>query len=425
MQSEFQCTLFLAGNPEGKPATVTVRANGFGVKHEGGTFEIPFHQTQASKGGYNDSMLVLSGPGPQGRVSLYFGDQGIVRAMSGYRLPPLLAAQLSGARGGGKGKWVLLVLLLLVGLGYGLYWLGAWGFGKVVDVAVQHVPAEWEVELGKQAATETLTQQRVCGNLEMNRAVNDIGSRLVAAVESPPYEFRIKVIDSPDVNAFALPGGYVFVNWGLLRKAASADEAAGVLAHEIQHALRRHGLRNVVGRASIALIVGLAVGDVQGVGGLAAGLASELAALSFSREQEEEADALGLDLVYRARFRPEGMPDFFLKMKEEEASRGMTLPSFLSTHPDTDARIEALKAEIVRRGEGMPEPFARDWAAAVASCDPVPLSDPDADVGTADAGEAEAEEKAGTRTADPGGKKEAADEAATAPSPPSTASRGR
>ncbi len=381
MQGEFSCTLFLSGNSEGKPATATIRVNGFEVRHEGGTFEVPFHQVQASRGGYNDSMLVLSGPGPQGPVMMYFADRGIVRGLSGYRLPPLLASQLSGAGGGGKGKWILMLVLVLAGLGYGLYWVGAWGFGKAVDMAVEHVPPEWETELGKQAATETLTQQRVCSNVAVNRAVNDIGSRLVAAVEAPPYTFRFKIIDSPDVNAFALPGGYVFVNYGLLQKAATPDEVAGVLAHEIQHALKRHGLRNVVGRASIAIIVGLAVGDVQGVGGLAAGLASELAALSFSREQEEEADRLGLDLVYQARFRPEGMPDFFVKMKDEEAKRGITLPSFLSTHPDTDARIDALKGEIVRRGEGTPEPLAGDWPASIAACDPVPLSDPDAEAG--------------------------------------------
>jgi len=384
MQGEFGCTLFLSGNTDGKPATVTIRAKGFAVQHGGGKFEIPFHLVQASKGGYNESMLVLSGPGPQGPVSLYLADRSIVGALRGYRLPVSLGAQLAGSGGGGKAKWVILVLLVLAGIGYGLYWAGAWGFGKAVDMAVEHVPPEWEVELGKQAATETLTQQRVCGNAEANRAVNDIGNRLVAAVDSPPYEFRFKIIDSPDVNAFALPGGYVFVNWGLLQKADNPDEVAGVLAHEIQHALKRHGLRNVVGRASIALVVALAVGDVQGVGGLAAGLASELAALSFSREQEEEADRLGLDLVYLAKFKPQGMPDFFLKMRDEEAKRGMNLPSFLSTHPDTDARIDVLKAEVASRGGGTPEPLAGDWAASLTSCDPIPLSDPDAEAGKAE-----------------------------------------
>jgi Zn-dependent protease with chaperone function len=384
MQGEFGCTLFLPASADGRPASVTIRANGFSVKHEGGSFEIPFHQVQASKGGYGDSMLILSGPGPQGPVSMYFADRGVVSGLSGYRLPPLLASQLSGSGGGGKAKWVLLVLLVLAGIGYGLYWVGAWGFGKAVDLAVEHVPPEWEVELGKQAATETLTQQRVCGNVAVNGTVNDIGNRLVAALDAPPYTFRFKIVDSPDVNAFALPGGYVFVNYGLLQKAATPDEVAGVMAHEIQHALLRHGLRNVVGRASIAIIVGLAVGDVQGVGGLAAGLAGELAALSFSREQEEEADRLGLDLVYRAKFAPGGMPDFFVKMKDEEEKRGIALPSFLSTHPDTDARIEALKAEITRRGTGSPEPLARDWAVSIAACDPIPLSDPDAEAGKAE-----------------------------------------
>ena len=187
--------------------------------------------------------------------------------------------------------------------------------------------------------------------------------------------------DSPDVNAFALPGGYIFVNYGLIEKAATPEEVAGVLAHEIQHVLKRHGLKNVVGRAGLGLILGLLLGDLEGLGGLIIGASSELAALSFSREQEEEADALGLELLYAANIDPSGLPSFFEKLSAEQESKGTALPSFLSTHPDTTERIRVLTAEIESRGQGEGRQFTFSWEAAKAGCSPVSQSDPDEPVG--------------------------------------------
>jgi predicted Zn-dependent protease len=248
----------------------------------------------------------------------------------------------------------------------------------VVDFAVEQIPVEMEVELGKAAAGQQLGDMQVCSAAPVNQAIDEMGKRLVEGLGETPYTYRFVVVDIPDVNAFALPGGYIFINWGLVEKAETADQVAGVVAHEIQHAVARHGLRNVIARAGIWMLVGALLGDLQGVGGLIAGGAGELAALSFSREQEDEADRLGLDLLYAAHFDPSGMPQFFEKLKEEQAKLGLDFPSFMSSHPDTDARISNLQAKIVARGKSEVTPLSLTWETVKeAGCLPVHHSDPD------------------------------------------------
>ncbi len=112
-----------------------------------------------------------------------------------------------------------------------------------------------------------------------------------------------------------------------------------------------------------------------------AGGAGELAALSFSREQEDEADRLGLELLFEAKFDPSGMPQFFELLKEEQAKLGLSLPSFMSSHPDTDARISNLQAKIVARGKSETTPLSLTWSEVKeAGCRPIHHSDPDKQV---------------------------------------------
>lgn len=387
MISTYQCTVFVPGANRGVPGTAEVSSMAMRVQWDDGSVEFPYHALSAQRGGYNKKMLVLSGSQEGQPYSFYFESREIAEALSGYRLPPGLATQLDRAAPrrsifGGIAFWLLLGFGLLVGL----YFAVAAASDKVVDFAVDQIPVDMEVELGKAAAGQQLGDMQVCAAPLVNTAIDEMGDRLVTGLGQTPYTYRFKVVDVPDVNAFALPGGYIFINWGLIDKADTPDQVAGVLAHEIQHAVERHGLRNVIARAGIGLLVGLLFGDLQGLGGLIAGGAGELAALSFSREQEDEADARGLELLYAANFDPRGMPQFFEKLKEEQASKGLSLPSFMSTHPDTDARIANLDALIDAQGEGEIKPLSVDWKELKeAGCQPAHHSDPDKPVEVATA----------------------------------------
>ncbi len=382
MSGSVPCTVFLPGSSQGLVGSASARAQSMFFEWEGGAIEFPYHALSLSKGGYDNRKLVFSGEGEDGGYTFYC-DAGPVReALSHFRLPPGFSSQVSKASAGGGFKGVIGWLLLGAAVLVGLYFAVMAGFDSAIDFAVENIPVEMEVELGKAAAGQQLGDMQVCSAPAVLGAMEEMSGRLVGALGETPYTWRVLVVDVPDVNAFALPGGYIFINWGLIDKADSADEVAGVLAHEIQHAVHRHGLRNVIARAGITLVVALAFGDAQGLAGLVAGASGELAALSFSREQEEEADREGMKLLIAAGFDPQGMPTFFAKLKEEQKKKGLDLPSFMSTHPDTDARIENLRQLIESNEEPHINPLSLPWEQVkTAGCIPLRHADPDKAVG--------------------------------------------
>ena len=170
------------------------------------------------------------------------------------------------------------------------------------------------------------------------------------------YRFEIVVSNSQEVNAFALPGGYIVVNAGLILTADNASEVLGVLAHEMSHVTEQHGLRNVINTAGVFLLVDALLGDVSGVLAMLTNAAPLLINQSYSRQFEAEADAIGLQLLAKARIDPSGFVNFFEKMIaleqkqlesiEDQNTRELVEDAmgFLSTHPATEERIENIEA---------------------------------------------------------------------------------
>ena len=180
-------------------------------------------------------------------------------------------------------------------------------------------------------------------------AVQIVGKRLARPAES--LEFHL--VDKPDINAFAAPGGIVVVYAGLIDKSASAEELAGVLAHEIAHVELRHSLRQIVKSAGLRIILTGLSGDYAPLGGWAA----QLGELKFSRDAERAADARGLERLEEARIDPLGMLRFF----EALAANTPSGPALLSTHPATAERIAWLREAVTNRKAGPVEPIAIDW----------------------------------------------------------------
>ena len=187
--------------------------------------------------------------------------------------------------------------------------------------------------------------------------VNRVGQNLVRNSDAK-VPFTIKVLDSEEVNAFALPGGFFFVNSGLILKADNESELAGVMAHEIAHVAARHGTRQatrgtIINYASIPLIfMGGWTGYAIRQG---AGLAIPLGFLTFSRGFESEADMLGLEYMYKAGYDPTSFVDFFEKIQTMEKKKPGTLSKVFSTHPMTDDRIKSAQKNISEILKSKPE----------------------------------------------------------------------
>jgi predicted Zn-dependent protease len=181
--------------------------------------------------------------------------------------------------------------------------------------------------------------------------------RMTAQISDSPYKFEVTVVKSDVINAFALPGGYVVVFTGLIKKAESGEEVAGVLSHELNHVLQRHGLERIVKSLGLMAVAAIVFGNQQGLVGMMKQLGVELFTLKFGREQETEADLKGLQLLQRAKIDPAGMITFFERLSAKDEGR----MEWLSTHPMSAARAERLKAELAALPKKSPEPFTFDW----------------------------------------------------------------
>src|SRR5271169_3423947 len=209
---------------------------------------------------------------------------------------------------------------------------------------------EHEIALGKQLSAEVERQAKFINDPVVVEYVNRVGQNLVRNSDAQ-VPFTIKVIDSDVVNAFALPGGFFYVNSGLILHADEESELAGVMAHEIAHVCARHGTRQetkstIVQLASIPAMIfipytwaGYAI--YQGMN-----FAIPLTFLKFSRGDEAEADYLGEQYMYKAGYDPNSLVAFFEKVEADEKKEPGTIPKIFSTHPPTPDRIEAIQKEI-------------------------------------------------------------------------------
>ena len=207
---------------------------------------------------------------------------------------------------------------------------------------------EKEIALGRIMAEEVEHQAKVVDDSIIAEYVNRVGQNLVRNSDAK-VPFTIKVLDSDEVNAFALPGGFFFVNTGLILKADSESELAGVMAHEIAHVAARHGTRQA-SRGQLANIASFPLIFLGGWTGYGvrqgAGLAIPLGFLNFSRAFEREADYLGLQYLYKTGYDPTSFVEFFEKIQSMEMRRPGSVSKLFSTHPLTDDRIKASQEEI-------------------------------------------------------------------------------
>jgi Zn-dependent protease with chaperone function len=222
-----------------------------------------------------------------------------------------------------------------------------WGIPALADNVAARVPIEWEEKLGASMLGQLAPVESRIQNPHLNQAISKIVWKLTGTLTRCPYHFRVTVSDLPIVNAFALPGGNIVVFRGLIDETDSADELAGVLAHEIQHVLKRHTTRRIFKESSTGLLLSAISGDFTGSVAFGVKSAGTLAMIKYNRDEEAEADREGMKMILAAGIDPQGMINFFEKLKNKEK-----LPQFfkfVSDHPATGDRIEALKGMVSRQ----------------------------------------------------------------------------
>ncbi len=217
-----------------------------------------------------------------------------------------------------------------------------------VGTGLNFYSLEREIAVGQELAKQVEQSSKLVTDPEITEYVNRIGQNLVRNSDSR-VPFTIRVIDSGEINAFALPGGFFYVDSGLILAADSEAELAAIMAHEIAHVAARHATKNMTKQqiwnmASIPLMfvggpAGYAIAEV-------ANIVVPMSFLKFSRDSEREADMLGLQYDYAAGYDPQAFIQFFERLKAQEKQKHSKIAKLFSTHPMTADRITAAQAEI-------------------------------------------------------------------------------
>jgi beta-barrel assembly-enhancing protease len=321
-----------------------------------GTQDVLADALEVSVIGFHDDTLQLSWQKDDGTHAVTVND-----AASQKRLvasaPPSIGRKLGGSRADirfHRGKWATVVgILAALLLAVVLVW---WQSERVTAWIASKVSQETEERIGARALAQLELENELTQEGLAAKTVAEIGGRLTVGSK---YQYRWYVSDDKEVNAYALPGGIIVVNSGLIRKAGSAEELAGVLAHEVQHVEHRHTLQQMIHAAGWAAVLAVALGDVSAITAI---VVHQLGNLRNSRKLESEADTEGMKALARAGIPLEGMPSMFKRLQEEEKRLGDDTPSLLASHPATDERIADLQ-QLAKSLKCVCKPLKYDWPA--------------------------------------------------------------
>jgi predicted Zn-dependent protease len=222
--------------------------------------------------------------------------------------------------------------------------------------AITLVSVEQEIAIGKEANAQVRAEVPELADAPVTAYVRTVARELIRVAPGPKYPYSVSVANYREINAFALPGGPVWINRGVLQATTSESQLAGVLAHEIAHIAQRHAADRLTTAAAANLTLGLLgafLGNSGGAGAaqMAAGLLANGMMLKFSRDDEAEADRVGLQMLRRAGWDGRGMVELFEILRQEAGRDPLAVEAFFSSHPPPANRIAALQAEA-RRATG-------------------------------------------------------------------------
>ncbi len=317
--------------------TVTVMGDGLRIAREDGeVIWWPYDEIRQAQRVHADERVALERGHPIAEI-LGIEDEAMLAAIE--RLAP--ATKRHFRQPLRRSTWLTVALLAGIGavvLGSALY---LWGIPAFADAVTSRVPVVWEERIGQRAMDDVGMFGERCTDAERLGMIDHVVSRLRSGIPSTPYAFHVTVLASPSVNALAAPGGYIVVFHGLLTKTRSPEDLAGVLAHEMQHVVQRHGTRALVRKQSMSVLISALSGDGRGLAS-ALNAAGTLGQLRYSRRDEDSADREGMKMLQAARIDPRGMVEVFRTL-QREAGAASSVPAYLQSHPPVSARIETLQ----------------------------------------------------------------------------------
>ncbi len=224
------------------------------------------------------------------------------------------------------------------------------GVAITVSLVACGISQQQEIQMGQEYAQQINAQLPIVQDPELNRYINVLGDSIARLTGRSNLDWHFFIVDAQEVNAFAVPGGFVYVNRGLIQRADQMDELAGVLGHEIGHVVRRHTVKQMekAQGANIGVTLACVLTSIcnSQVAGAAINVAGGALFARFSRQDEAEADQEGVKNTVRAGISPAGMVTMFQKLLDERKSRPGAVESWFLTHPLEEDRIVAVQAQI-------------------------------------------------------------------------------
>jgi Zn-dependent protease with chaperone function len=352
------CRLFGPGLPvAGEAVTVSLDSGSLRV-HVTPERRVLLAALAVSVGGFDHDELFLAWTDADGRWTVKpEGKAG--RDAFVAQAPEVLTAQLrQWRRHTGAQQWVLrgvLASAALLLLSAVLLW---WQYDAALSWTAARISPETELRLGDAALDSLREDQTFHAKGEAVEAVRQMGGRLT---QGSRYRYRWLVSSSPQVNAFALPGGIVVVNRGLIEATRSADELAAVLAHEVQHVEQRHALKGMLNSVGVAAVLLVVLGDASA---MTAVLAHQAGSMAFGRDLESQADLDGVKRMQQVGMDGQGMVLMLGRLKAAAGGEG---PAWMSSHPDTQARINAVAAWVKANPCAGCQALSGDWGKVQAS----------------------------------------------------------
>jgi predicted Zn-dependent protease len=255
-------------------------------------------------------------------------------------------------------SWIIAFVAFVLLIGFTTYKL----ITPTAKLIASQIPIEYEKKMADLLVGQ-LTKFKVCAKAEGDKALRELTER-IAPEGSTIYDYEIKVVKAKEVNAFALMGGTIIINSGILEFMESPEELAGVLAHEMQHIENRHVMTQLVRSSVLTAAWSLLAGDVSGFIALDPSTIYMLASLKFSRDMENEADEGALRMLSQAHISTKGVADFFERLKKDRFEP----PAILSTHPDSDERAKGFRRFARTQSGVLPALNKTEWLALQGIC---------------------------------------------------------